>query len=178
MAVQLTPRLVALMVTGALLTGWMGASLTQPAAPAQSAQSSGPRPIGTSGPSIVQQAERLRQHMTSPPQPERGRNPFAYGPRVPIHRSTSDHEANVAEAPAPVPFVPPPPPLPVFKLSGIASNVDGGAPVLTAIVNDNGAMVFAKAGDRLSHGYSVVRVEEMSVTLADAQGITQTIKLP
>jgi len=66
----------------------------------------------------------------------------------------------------------------VFKLSGIASNVDGGAPVLTAIVNDNGAMVFAKAGDRLSHGYSVVRVEEMSVTLADAQGITQTIKLP
>ena len=178
MAVQLTPRLVALMVTGALLTGWMGSSLTQPAAPAQSAQSTGPRPIGTTGPSIVQQAERLRQHMASPPQPERGRNPFAYGPRAPIHRSAADHEAHVVEAPAPVAFVPAPPPMPVFKLSGIASTVDGGVSVLTAIVNDNGAMVFAKAGDRLSHGYSVVRVEELSVTIVDATGVTQTIKLP
>ena len=163
------------MVTGALLSGWMGASLTQ-SPPAQSAQASGgPRPIGTTGPSIVQQAERLRQHMAAPPQPERGRNPFAYGPRVAIR---GDHEARVVEAPPPVAFVPPPPPMPVFKLAGIASNADGGVPVLTAIVNDNGAMVFVKAGDKLSHGYSVVRVEEMSVTLADAEGITQTIKLP
>jgi len=166
------------MVTGALLSGWMGASLTQPPAPAQSAQSGGPRPIGTSGPSFVQPAERLRERMVAPPQPERGRNPFAYGPRVPSHRSASDHEARAVEVPAPAPFVPPPPPMPVFKLSGIASNADGGVPVLTAIVNDNGALVFVKSGDRLSHGYTVVRVEEMSVTLADAQGITQTIKLP
>ena len=62
------------------------------------------------------------------------------------------------------------PPLPVFKLSGIASNAEGGATVLTAILNDNGAMVFAKAGDKLSNGYSVVRVEETSVTLVDAGG--------
>jgi hypothetical protein len=39
-------------------------------------------------------------------------------------------------------------------------------------------MVFAKAGDKLSNGFSVVRVEEMSVTLADASGVTQTIRLP
>jgi hypothetical protein len=50
--------------------------------------------------------------------------------------------------------------------------------VLTAIMIDNGSMVFAKAGDKLSNGFSVVRVEEMSVTLQDAAGITQTIKLP
>ena len=70
------------------------------------------------------------------------------------------------------------PPVPVFKLSGIASNAEDGATVLTAIVNDNGAMVFAKAGDKLSNGYSVVRVDETSVTLVDATGITQTIRLP
>ena len=77
-----------------------------------------------------------------------------------------------------MPFVPAPPPMPVFKLSGIASNAEGGVTVLTAIVNDNGAMVFAKAGDKLSNGYSVVRVEETSVTLVDATGVTQTIRLP
>ena len=49
---------------------------------------------------------------------------------------------------------------------------------MTAILNDNGAMVFVKAGDRLSNGYSVVRVDETSVTLVDATGITQTIRLP
>jgi hypothetical protein len=179
MAAQLTPRFVGLMVTGALLAGWMGASLTQPAVPAQSGRvSAGPHPIGTAPPSIVQQAERLRQHMAQPPQPARGRNPFTYGPRVPSHRSLSDHEARVVEAPPPLPVVPAPPPMPVFKVSGIASNVEDGEPVLTAILSDNGSMVFAKAGDKLSRGYSVVRVEETSVTLVDAQGLTQTIRLP
>ncbi len=75
-------------------------------------------------------------------------------------------------------YTPPAPPLPVFKLSGIASNAEGGGTVLTAIVNDNGALVFVKAGDKLSNGYSVVRVDETSVTLVDAAGITQTVRLP
>jgi hypothetical protein len=176
MAAQLTPRFVGLMVTGALLAGWMGASLTQPAAPAQSGPATSTlRPIGTA-PSIIQQAERLRQHMAAPPQPARGRNPFVYGP-PPSRRTFSDHQAQVVEAP-PMPVAPPPPPLPVFKLSGIASNVEGGVPVLTAIISDNGNMVFAKAGDKLSRGYSVVSVEETSVTLVDALGVTQTIRLP
>ena len=51
-------------------------------------------------------------------------------------------------------------------------------PVLTAIVNDNGAVVLVKAGDKLSNGYSVVRVEEMSITIVDATGVTQTLRLP
>ena len=49
------------------------------------------------------------------------------------------------------------PPAPIFKLSGIASSSESGVAVLTAIVIDNGAMVFVKAGDKLSNGYSVVR---------------------
>jgi len=173
MAMVLTRRTVALMVTGALLAGWEGASLTQPPAPERSGQISGPRPLGSSVP-YVQPAERLRRHMAQPPQPSRGRNPFAYGPRLPRR---SSYEAPAVEAPA-VPVEPPPPPMPIFKLSGIASNVEDGVPVLTAIMNDNGAMVFAKTGDRLSHGYAIVRVEETSVTIVDAQGITQTIRLP
>ena len=70
------------------------------------------------------------------------------------------------------------PPAPIFKLSGIAASQQDGATVLTAIVNDNGAVVLAKAGDKLSNGYSVVRVDETSITLVDAAGVTQTLRLP
>ena len=66
----------------------------------------------------------------------------------------------------------------MFKLSGIAASQQDGTTVLTAIVIDNGAMVFAKAGDRLSNGYSVLSVDEMSITLVDAAGVTQTLRLP
>jgi len=84
----MTPRLVTLMITGALAVGWLSGSSTQSPAPAQSPRGSeGVRAVGSSTP-IVQQAERLRQHMVQPPQPARGRNPFVYGSR-PSVRSTS-----------------------------------------------------------------------------------------
>ncbi len=69
------------------------------------------------------------------------------------------------------------PPAPIFKLSGIASSSENGVAVLTAIVIDNGTMVFVKAGDKLSNGFSVVRIDESSATLVDASGVTQTIRL-
>lgn len=177
MAVELTRRTVSLMVAGALLTGWWGATLVQPTAPAQSGGMTGPRPLGSSG-NIVQQAERLRQHVAQSPQPSRGRNPFVYAPHFPARQPSSYREAPVPEAIPAAPVAPPPPPMPIFKLSGIASNVENGAAVLTAIMNDNGSMVFAKAGDKLSRGYSVVKVDETSVTIADSAGVTQTIRLP
>jgi hypothetical protein len=68
--------------------------------------------------------------------------------------------------------------MPAFRLSGIAANLENGATVFTAIVIDSGAMVFVKSGDKLSNGYSVVRVDEGSVTIVDATGVTQTIRLP
>ena len=77
--------------------------------------------------------------------------------------------------PEPAPFVPP---APMFRLSGIASNQQDGTTVLTAIIIDNGVMVFAKTGDKLSNGHMVVRVDEASVILADSAGITQTLRLP
>jgi hypothetical protein len=110
--------------------------------------------------------------------PSRGRNPFVYSSRAPRPSAYRDREPDAAPAPvmaAPLPIAAP---LPVFRLSGVASTVEDGVAVLTAILNDNGAMVFAKAGAKLSRGYTVVRVEEMSVTLSDADGVTQTIRLP
>jgi len=163
------------MVSTALAAGWLGASLTQPPAPAQSpARSIATKRSVDARP--VPRAETLREALAQPPLPSRGRNPFVYGPRT--APAIRDHQAHgdetVAVAPA-APLVPPPP---VFKLSGIASNTENGVAVLTAIVIDNGSMVFVKTGEKLSNGYSVVRVDELSVTLVDASGVTQTLRLP
>lgn len=166
------------MVAGALAAGWIGASSTQGPAPAQSLRASRTvaGPIGSTP--TLPRAESLRKRVSAPAPPSGGRNPFIYGSRAPI-RSTGfrDRPATPSELPETA-YTPPPPPLPVFKLSGIASNAEGGGTVLTAIVNDNGGLVLVKAGDKLSNGYSVVRVDETSVTLVDAAGVTQTVRLP
>jgi hypothetical protein len=174
MALMLTPRAVGLMMAAALAAGWTGATLTHDPAPAQSSRPTGPRPLGSG---VVPRAENLRERLKEPPLPSRGRNPFVFGTRAP--RSSAALRTRVETPIAPLPAIEPDvAPMPVFKLSGIASASEGDTTVLTAIMNDNGAMVFAKAGDHLSNGYSVVRVEEASVTLIDAAGVTQTIRLP
>ena len=175
MAVTLTTRSVGMIAATAVAVGWLGATLMQPAVPEQSLRGSSAK--RSAEPQVVPRADRLRERLAEPPLPSRGRNPFVYGARtVP---ATRDHQLHgieaVAPAPLPMPVAPPPP---IFKLSGVASNLENGVAVLTAIVIDNGSMVFVKAGDKLSNGYSVLRVDEMSVTLSDATGVTQTIKLP
>ena len=174
MAITLTPRSIGLIVSTALAAGWIGASATQQPAPSQSTSRSVAK---RSEPMSVPHAEKLRERLAEPPLPSRGRNPFVYGARTaPVIRDHQQHGAEgVALAAPPPPSLPPPL---VFKLTGIASNTENGVAVLTAIVNDNGLMVFVKAGDKLSNGYSVVRIDEVSATIVDASGVTQTIRLP
>ena len=111
--------------------------------------------------------------MKTPVTPARGRNPFVYGERHSAAAVRREVPAEVDVAPPP----PPEPPPPIFKLSGIAASQQDGTTVLTAIVNDNGMVVLAKAGDKLSNGHSVVRVDETSITLIDAAGVTQALRL-
>ena len=163
----------------ALLAGWLGASVTQNVSRGQTAPvRRSIRPIGTST-ATPPTAEKLRERKSDAPLPERGRNPFVYGSRSTTRpTSVGDRgpgERTVVAEPVDTPVMPP---VPVFRLAGIASDVKDGVTVLTAILNDNGSIVFVKGGEKLSNGYSVVRVEELSVTLIDSQGVTQTIKLP
>jgi hypothetical protein len=178
MNVTLTPRLVGLMVAASLAVGWMGSSLTQSPAPADTTNSGSLRPLGGQPMVVEPRTEALRQRLSEPPTPRRGRNPFVFSARAARPATFPDRTPEATPAPAVQPSMPMAPAQPVFRLSGVASTVQDGVSVLTAILNDNGAMVFAKAGDKLSRGYTVVRVEEMSVTLSDAEGVTQTIKLP
>ena len=174
MAVTLTARSIGVMVSAALAAGWMGASLMREPAPAQSLRSTAPQ---RSEPMPVPHADKLRERMAEPPLPSRGRNPFVYGARTATIRDHQQHGDESVTPPPPV-IMPVAPPVPIFKLSGIASNTENGVVVLTAIVIDNGSMIFAKAGDKLSNGYSVVRLDEQSITLVDASGVTQTLRLP
>jgi hypothetical protein len=178
MQMTFTPRLVGLIAIAALGIGWFGSSVTHDRGAQQSRVPSGVRALG-SGPATVPRAEKLRQRLVEPPVPGRGRNPFVYGTRV-APRSTSYRDRSPeAEAPvAPPAPAPEAPAVPLFRLSGVAADVKDGETTFTAILIDNGAMVFVRNGDKLSNGYSVVRVDEMSVTIVDADGVTQTIRLP
>jgi hypothetical protein len=179
MNVNVSPKIAGLVVAAALVGTWFGATVTENVAREQAGRvPAGARPVGSSTPATVPTAERLRERVPQAPLPERGRNPFVYGARAQM-RPTSfrDRPSEPVSEPAAVPVVEAPP-VPIFRLSGIASDTKDGETTLTAILIDNGTMVFAKAGDKLSNGYLVVRVEETSVTLADAAGITQTIRLP
>ena len=175
MPLDMSPTSAVRYIATAVATGWLiTGSVTQEVPQVREPRASGARPIAVEPVPPAMFTEKLRDRLREPAPPERGRNPFVYGAR---HVTPRDHEPAAAEA------MPPPPPMaepaqPVFKLSGIAASQQDGVLVLTAIVIDNGAMVFAKTGDRLSNGYSVVRVDDMSITLVDANGVTQTLRLP
>jgi hypothetical protein len=178
MNVNVSPKMAGLVVAAALVGTWFGSTVTENVAREQARRvPAGVRAIGTSTP-IVAPAERLRERVPQAPQPERGRNPFVFGPRGAARTTSMREPSSEPAAVAAAPLTVEAPPVPLFRLSGIAADSKDGEMVFTAILIDNGAMVFAKAGDKLSNGFSVVRVEEMSVTLADASGVTQTIRLP
>lgn len=178
---SLTPGTVLLVGALSLSAGWLAGRSAAPSqapldAPA-ARQRAGSRPAGTAE-DVAPFTGQLRKRLDAQPStPTTGRNPFVFGSRrsASVTRDRVEAEAAPAPMPEPVPFTPPAPQL---KLSGIAANMEAGATVLTAIINDNGALVFVKAGDKLPSGATVIKVEEAGVVIMDPAGITQTIRLP
>ena len=177
MTFEMSPTSVGRFLATAAATGWLiTGSVKQEAPEVREPRAAGAPPTVTNTAIPTHFTEKLRERLNESVVPNRGRNPFRYGAR---HTATPrDVAAAPAEPGSAVPSAPAEPPLPVFKLSGIAASQQDGVSILTAIVIDNGVMVFAKAGDKLSNGYSVVRVDETSITLVDANGVTQTLRLP
>lgn len=178
----LTPGTVLLIGALSLSAGWLAgrsttASQNPPDAPT-ARQRAGARPVVPAD-DVAPFTGQLRKRLESQPPtpPATGRNPFAFGARRSpgVSRSREESEAAPEAPPETVVFTPP---APQFTLSGIASSEVGGAAVLTAIINDNGALVFAKSGDKLSNGATVVSISESAVVLMDAAGISQTLRLP
>lgn len=181
MILMIRPRTVVLIGALSLAAGWVAGNTSSPVtqeAPAQ--RRTGPRPLGSPATSVAPYTAQLRQKLDAQPRsPAPGRNPFVFGsrraaPSAPLSRA----EARAEEPEARTTLLPPLPPFPAFRLSGIAAREKDGAVVLTAILIDNGSMLFAKAGDQLSGGHSVLRVDEKSIVIVDAAGIEQIIRLP
>lgn len=174
-------RTVVLIGTVSLAAGWMVGTNTSPATQDPSAQRrGGPRPLGVHTPSVAPFTAQLRRKLEDRPRsPLPGRNPFVFGSRAyappPVSRGSRREATEVAPAERPTPA---PAPVQAFKLSGIAASEKDGVVVLTAIVIDNGSMVFVKAGDKLSAGHSVLRVDEKSIVIVDASGSEQIVRLP
>ena len=178
----MTSQTVLLIGALSVAAGWLVGTSTssnqnrQDAATAR--QPSGPRPLGSAA-NVAPFTRQLRERLdTQPPRtPSVGRNPFVFSTRRPPSVTRDRVEADAAPAPMtdPVPFTPP---VPQFKLSGIAASVEAGATVLTAIINDNGALAFVKAGDKLSSGATVVSISETAVVIMDVAGVSQTLRLP
>jgi hypothetical protein len=174
MMLDMSPTSVGRFVVTAVATGWLITSSVKPDVPGErDPQASGARPTGPASVPKAKFTEQLHERLRGTATPERGRNPFTYGTRRSAPRELTPDDTAPAAIPPPV--VPPPP---LFKLSGIATSQKDGVIELTAIVIDNGVMVFARTGDRLSNGYSVLSVEEGAITLVDANGVTQTLRLP
>lgn len=179
MITMIRPHTVVLIGTVSLGLGWVAGNISSPAAQDSTSQrrSTGPRPLGSPATTVAPYTAQLRQKLDEHPRtPVPGRNPFAFGSRrayspAPISRAESAVEPESRPAPAP-------PPLFAFKLSGIAASEKDGVVVLTAIVIDNGSMVFVKTGEKLSGGHSVLRIDEKSIVIVDAAGVEQILRLP
>jgi len=180
---NLTSGTVLLVGALSLTAGWLAGTASSPQqgpdAVAGRARS-GPRPIGSPA-GVAPQTRKLRERLET--QPARvqggGRNPFVFGARRAPVAAEPGYEPGPAPPAVAVPLPEPyTPPAPQIRLSGIAASQEGGVTVLTAIVSDNGALVFVKTGDKLPSGATVIKVEETGVVLMDVAGVTQSIRLP
>lgn len=179
-------KLIALVGAAGIAAGWlMGSSVSQSPSPSASAPSGaqvrrGPHALGTAPREPVAPfTEQLRLKLQEQPRsPSPGRNPFVFGSRRAAPsmapRRTRDEAPEVSAAPESTPLSAP---KPRFDLTGMASNQKDGVTTWTAIIVGSNGLSFVTAGDKLSGGYLVTKVEEKSVTIMDPTGVEQILKL-
>ena len=177
-------KLIALVGAAGIAAGWlMGSSVSQSPSSAPSATTEarrGPRALGSTAPRepLAPYTEQLRLKLQEQPRsPSSGRNPFVFGSRRAAPAMTvRSPRAEAPEVPA-APEPPPQPPKPRFQLTGMASNQKDGVTTWTAIILDGNGLLFVTAGDKLSGGYLVTKIQEGAVTIMDPSGVEQVLKL-
>ena len=172
------PKTVVLIGAACVTTGWLLASmLTPPIANLQDLPQRRPTVPEQRVEGVVNTApftERLHTLLRqAPPPPVSRRNPFAFASRqrVDMVAATPAEPARSLE-PQAAPVIAGP----RFTLSGIAATEGPNGPTHTAVLSDGTTVHLVKAGDSIA-GYRVVEVTESSVTLADADGARQTLRL-
>jgi hypothetical protein len=176
-------RTVALVGALALTLGWALGSFVQPdqrEGAAEGRASTGPRPLGTApSANVAPLTEQLRLKLEQKPRaPRPDRNPFAFGGRraaPPVTRRVDTPEASDS-------VLPEPPPEPVrpgaaLQLAGMASTDGPNGPTWTAMVHDGRGLLYVQQGDPLPGGFTVVDIQESSVTIRDTVGGERTLRL-
>ncbi len=116
-------------------------------------------------PPVQPYAERLRLRLREAPQaPTPRRNPFLFEQRTLTTSPVSAPRAVVEQAPREMLAGP------EFELAGVATSQTGAELVRTAVVSVRGDVLLVRPGDRLPGGYTVARVEEDALIVADASG--------
>jgi len=174
-------RTVALVVALSLATGWAlgGRFSSQAPRAGTAALSRGPRPLGVETPTgTAGLSESLRLKIDrNTRSPRSSRNPFVFGSR-PTVPSTSAARGSTAARPEPEARIDDRPQSgPAYELAGIASARGADGLEHTAILSGVAGVVFARVGDALPGGLTVVEVHETMVTLRDASGGERTLRL-
>lgn len=175
-------KLIALVGAAGIAAGWlMGSSVSQAPssnAPAGAEVRRGPRALGTAPREpLAPYTEQLRLKLQEQPRsPSSGRNPFVFGSRRSAPAMST--RPSRGETPEAVPAPPAPMPAkPRFQLTGMASNQKDGVTTWTAIILDGTGLLFVNAGDKLSGGYLVTKIQEGAVTIMDPSGVEQVLTL-
>lgn len=170
-------RVAALLAAGAVLVGWLSASLVVPPTLVSQARPQARRVITPTPPIPALALEAVRAPRV---RPDLGRNPFAFSGRAAREEPSRDVAMpaaapvvpteipeGLAEASASTPAVP-------WRLAGLATDAAAG---VTAIVTGDGDVHLVRAGDTLDTA-TVEDVSANTLTIRLATGQTITLRLP
>jgi hypothetical protein len=167
-------RTAGLLAAGALVVGWLSASLVVP--PSAISQSRAAAPSGPRLPDIPSVA--LDAVMSPHQRPNAGRNPFAFAAADPRSATAAPDEPRRADTAAALGNVPaantPVDAAPAWRIAGIAFDAATGH---TAIVVGDGNVHLLRVGDQFAGG-EVVEITATQLTLKPAGGEPLVLRLP
>jgi hypothetical protein len=170
-----SPRVIGLLASGLLLTGWLlGSTLSPPVAQTQSRDTPRPAPAPRPLPTI-EPLRNLAASAITPGPPAPTRNPFAFGRAVAIDSHASDVASAVPAAEPTVVESPAPPPAPAWRLLGVAVGTYGE---VTAVMRGAGDVHLVQAGDTLPGDLLVIDVTATGARLQRPDGSVIDLTLP
>ena len=169
----MTWKLYAVVSAGAFVATYLMSSPPSDPAPAPSPVASSSARQSAAGSDIEQLADKLqRRPRTTVNYRTPGRDPFRFQPRPVRPSVASPAPMPVAEPPAPAPV------LPLFTLSGIATDMVGGEPQRSAVLSAPAGVLIVRQGESVAGLYKVVSIGDESVELeAMADGSRRTLRL-
>ncbi len=170
-----SPRVIGLLASGLLLTGWLlGSTLSPPVAQTQSRDATRPAPAPRPLPTI-EPLRNLAASAITPGPPAPTRNPFAFGRGIATDSHTSDVAPDVPSAEPAVVESPAPPPAPAWRLLGVAVGTYGE---VTAVMRGAGDVHLVQAGDTLPGDLLVIDVTATGARLQRPDGSVIDLILP